>query len=118
MTAPVTPEPPSAGSLMRSTVIALVVAAVLLVTCVLPAEYGKDPTGIGRMLGLTQMGEVKMAIAEEAAANAAAQAAADSAAAAAEAAPASDTAAASPADASSSAVDTAARTPAASHDDH
>ena len=75
---------PSSSSLLTSTVIALCVAGVLLVTCVLPAEYGVDPTGIGRMLGLTQMGEVKRAIAEEAAANAAAQAAADSAAAAAE----------------------------------
>lgn len=75
---------PSPAGLLKSTLIALAVATVLLVTCVLPAEYGVDPTGIGRVLGLTQMGEVKMAIAEEAAANAAAQAAADSAAAAAE----------------------------------
>ena len=73
-----TPETPSAGSLLRSTVIALVVAGVLLVTCVLPAEYGTDPTGIGRVLGLTQMGEVKLALAEEAASNAAAEASADS----------------------------------------
>jgi hypothetical protein len=84
-----TPSPsdaaPSASSLLRSTALALAVAAVLLVTCVLPAEYGKDPTGIGRMLGLTQMGEVKMALAEEAAANAAAEAQADSVIAAAEA---------------------------------
>jgi hypothetical protein len=28
---------------------------------VLPAEYGIDPTGIGRVLGLTQMGEMKAA---------------------------------------------------------
>ena len=56
----------------------MVVAGVLLVTCVLPAEYGKDPTGVGRLLGLTQMGEVKLALAEEAASNAAAEASADS----------------------------------------
>ncbi|MCC7055743.1 MAG: hypothetical protein IT355_20915 [Gemmatimonadaceae bacterium] len=93
MTTPVTPAPPSGGSLLRATLIALAVAGVLLVTCVLPAEYGKDPTGIGRLLGLTQMGEVKMAIAEEAAANAAAQAAADSIAAAAEGRPTGDAAA-------------------------
>lgn len=68
---------PSASSLLTSTVLALCVAGVLLVACVLPAEYGVDPTGIGRRLGLTQMGEVKRAIAEEAAANAAAQAAAE-----------------------------------------
>jgi hypothetical protein len=63
----------------------MAVAGILLVTCVLPAEYGIDPTGVGRVLGLTQMGEVKMMLAEEAENNATAQAAADSVAAAAEA---------------------------------
>ena len=86
MTTPnLTPETPSRGSLIRSTLIALTVAAVLLVTCVLPAEYGVDPTGVGRALGLTQMGEVKLALAEEAANNAAAEASADSVIAASEA---------------------------------
>ncbi len=78
---------PSSARLFRSTVFALAVAGLLLVTCVLPAEYGVDPTGVGRMLGLTPMGEFKRAAAEEEAANRAAQASADSAAAAAEAAP-------------------------------
>jgi hypothetical protein len=72
------PEQASGSSLLRATLIAVGVAAVLLLTCVLPAEYGIDPTGIGRVLGLTQMGEVKMALAEEAASNAAAEASADS----------------------------------------
>ena len=76
---------PSAGALIRSTLLALALAGVLLVTCVLPAEYGVDPTGAGRVLGLTQMGEVKQALAEEAAANAAAEASADSVVAASEA---------------------------------
>ena len=88
-----TPETPSASSLLRSTVIALVVAGLLLVTCVLPAEYGKDPTAIGRLLGLTQMGEVKLALAEEAASNAAAEASADSVIAASESSDATPTAA-------------------------
>lgn len=92
MTTPVSaPEMPTASSLLRSTIIALIVAGVLLVTCVLPAEYGKDLTGIGRVLGLTQMGEVKMALAEEAAGNAAAEASADSVIAASEASGASPT---------------------------
>ena len=30
-------------------------AAILLLVAILPAEYGVDPTGIGRVLGLTQM---------------------------------------------------------------
>lgn len=67
---------PSSRSLLRSTAIAVVVAIVLLVTIVLPAEYGVDPTRIGRLLGLTQMGEIKVTLANEAAADAAADAAA------------------------------------------
>lgn len=62
-------ELPSTRQLIRSTVIALVAASALLTTTVLPAEYGIDPTGIGRMLGLTQMGEIKVSLAAEAAAD-------------------------------------------------
>jgi hypothetical protein len=36
------------------------------VTAVLPAEYGIDPTGAGRALGLTQMGEIKTQLHDEA----------------------------------------------------
>ena len=64
-------ELPSAGKLLRSTVIAALVAVALLVTTVLPAEYGIDPSGVGRMLGLTQMGEIKTQLAAEAAEEAA-----------------------------------------------
>lgn len=67
---------PSAAKLMRATLIAVVVAVVILITAVLPAEYGVDPTGVGRLLGLTQMGEIKMSLAREAEADAAADAAA------------------------------------------
>ena len=59
-------ELPSTTQLLRSTLAAMVVAAGLLVTVVLPAESAIDPTGIGRALGLTQMGEVKVALAQEA----------------------------------------------------
>ncbi len=59
---------PSTAKLLRSTVIAVLVAAALLITIILPAEYAIDPTGIGRVLGLTQMGEIKTALAAEAAA--------------------------------------------------
>jgi hypothetical protein len=37
---------------------ALLVAGVILIVAVLPAEYGVDPTGIGRRLGLTAMNDV------------------------------------------------------------
>ncbi|MDG2155671.1 MAG: transmembrane anchor protein [Gammaproteobacteria bacterium] len=57
---------PTSRQLAISTVVALVTATVLLVTVVLPAEYGIDPTGVGRALGLTQMGEIKVQLAEEA----------------------------------------------------
>jgi len=63
---PTRAELSSTGNLLKSTGIAALIAAVLLVTTVLPAEYGIDPTGIGRMLGLTQMGEIKVALAAEA----------------------------------------------------
>jgi len=63
---------PSTMQLFRSTLIAAGVAVVILVTAVLPGEYGVDPTGIGRVLGLTQMGEIKRQLAAEAEADAAA----------------------------------------------
>lgn len=69
---PTRAELPSTARLLRSTVIAILVAAVLLVTTILPAEYGIDPTGIGRALGLTEMGEIKQSLAADAAAEKAA----------------------------------------------
>jgi hypothetical protein len=53
-TGPSSPAP-SGKRIALSVVTALVVAAVILVTAVLPAEYGIDPTGIGRALGLTEL---------------------------------------------------------------
>ena len=41
---------PSTRTLLRSTAFAAVVATALLVTLVLPAEYGMDPTRIGGVL--------------------------------------------------------------------
>lgn len=70
---PTRAELPSSAQLLRSTAIAFVTAVVLLVTVVMPADYGIDPTGIGRVLNLTQMGEIKKELAAEAAADAAAQ---------------------------------------------
>jgi len=60
-------ELPSTGRLLKSTGIAAAVAGALLVFVVLPAEYGVDPTGAGSLLGLTEMGRIKMQLAEEAA---------------------------------------------------
>lgn len=57
---------PSSAQLLKSTVIAIITAIAILITIVLPAEYAIDPTGVGRMLQLTEMGEIKQQLAEEA----------------------------------------------------
>ena len=72
---PLRAELPSSKQLLRSTILAAVSAVALLVAVVLPAEYGVDPTGIGRVLRMTEMGDIKQQLAAEAAADAAATAA-------------------------------------------
>ena len=64
-------ELPSSNQLIKSTILAAIAAIVILFTVVLPAEYGIDPTGVGKLLRLTEMGQVKQQLAEEAAADAA-----------------------------------------------
>ncbi len=46
------PKPPSIRKLLAATVAALGAALVILVTTVLPVEYGIDPLGTGKALGL------------------------------------------------------------------
>ena len=55
---------PSRARLAKTTAVALTVAAALLIAFVLPAEYGFDPTGIGRRLGLTAIASPPLAVAE------------------------------------------------------
>lgn len=50
---PVAPQG-SSGQLLRATLTAALVAALILVTIVLPAEYGLDPLGAGRALGIVR----------------------------------------------------------------
>ncbi len=57
---------PSTRKLLKSTGIAVVIASALLVTVVLPAEYGVDPTRVGSLFGLTEMGRIKVSLAAEA----------------------------------------------------
>lgn len=64
---PTADELPSTARLIKSTIMAAVAALIILVTVVLPAEYGVDPTRIGNVLGLTEMGEIKAQLAREAA---------------------------------------------------
>ena len=63
---PTRAELPTTKQLLRSTIIAIISAAAILVAIVLPAEYNIDPTGIGRALSLAEMGEIKQQLAEEA----------------------------------------------------
>ena len=60
---------PTKAQLRRSTIIATIGAIVIGVGVYLPAEYGTDPTGVGSILGLTEMGEIKQQLAAEAAAD-------------------------------------------------
>ena len=57
----------TSGRLQRSTLGAMAAAVAILVLFWLPAEYGVDATGLGRVMGLTQMGEIKQQLYEEAA---------------------------------------------------
>ena len=41
--------------LLRGVLVAIVIAGILLVVAVLPAEYGIDPTGIGQKIGLKSL---------------------------------------------------------------
>jgi hypothetical protein len=52
---------PSSGRLLRATLLAAAIAGVMLVTVILPAEYGIDPTGIGRATGLYRAPEAAAA---------------------------------------------------------
>ena len=47
----------STKTLVKASIAATVVAAIALVTFILPAEYNIDPTGIGQKLGLTTLAQ-------------------------------------------------------------
>ena len=49
---------PTLPQLVKTTGIALLAAGAILIVSVLPAEYGIDPTGIGKALGLTKLSTV------------------------------------------------------------
>ena len=41
--------------IVKATVVALIIGAIILITSVLPAEYGIDPTGVGHKLGFSKL---------------------------------------------------------------
>ena len=47
----------STKTLVRASIIALVTASIIFVTIILPSEYKIDPTGLGKMMGLTVLAE-------------------------------------------------------------
>ena len=56
---------PSSAQLFKSTIIAIIMIVILFVMVILAAEYGTDPTGVGKLLGLKEMGDIKMSLLEE-----------------------------------------------------
>ena len=56
-------EVPSRERIAKAALVALAAALVVLVTAVLPAEYGVDPLGSGRALGLLDLAEAENAAA-------------------------------------------------------
>lgn len=63
MTDPAQSHPlhPSKKAILKATTLALIVASVILVFVILPAEYGIDITGAGKALGLTNLAKDKNA---------------------------------------------------------
>jgi hypothetical protein len=62
---PTVQDIPSGRKLAMTTAVAIAVAAVILVTFVLPAEYGLDPLGTGDALGLTPLAGINPIIPED-----------------------------------------------------
>ena len=51
-------ELPTKGQLAQASIVAVFVAGFVLFCAVLPAEFGIDPTGVGRVLGLDKLSAV------------------------------------------------------------
>jgi len=47
----------SVKSLIKATLVACLLAVIILLTAILPAEYGIDPTGLGEKMGLMVLSE-------------------------------------------------------------
>lgn len=50
---------PSTKSLIKATGVAALIGLLVLITAILPAEYGIDPTGLGQKMGLTMLSEAE-----------------------------------------------------------
>ena len=61
---------PTKAQLRRSSIIAGIGAVFIGVAVYMPAELGQDPAGVGTILGLTEMGQIKQQLKAEAEADA------------------------------------------------
>lgn len=43
------------SAIIKSILIAIIIGVTLLITAVLPAEYGIDPTGAGKLFGFSRL---------------------------------------------------------------
>ena len=50
--------------LIKSVIIALLIAAIVFVTAVLPAEFGKDPLGTGKLFGFKKLYQTETTVKE------------------------------------------------------
>jgi len=51
---------PSTKSLFKATGVAALIGLLVLITTILPAEYGIDPTGLGHKMGLTVLSQANV----------------------------------------------------------
>jgi hypothetical protein len=51
----------STKSLIKATGVAALIGLLVLITAILPAEYGIDPTGLGQKMGLTMLSQAEAA---------------------------------------------------------
>jgi hypothetical protein len=56
----------STETLIKAGIVATVIASIILVVAILPAEYGIDPTGLGESMNLTQLANPQVANVETA----------------------------------------------------
>ncbi len=56
----------STKTLVKAGIVATLIASIVLVVVVLPAEYGIDPTGLGKSMNLTQLANPQEASVESA----------------------------------------------------
>ncbi|MEX2470292.1 MAG: hypothetical protein WD396_11095, partial [Pseudohongiellaceae bacterium] len=65
MVQPDSTTPPARKNILIASLVALAVAALLLLTVILPAEFGVDPLGTGRLTGLVALSNAETPFEEQ-----------------------------------------------------